>query len=73
MARPVATFSAETRRTGIAQIDSRGVDVRQNSSCGARLASEVTGEVTAHSSNNFPLRCVVGTSGNVMTLRGENK
>lgn len=51
-------------------IDANGVNVTQTSSCGARLASGVTCESTAHFANNSPLRCVVGTSGNAMTLRG---
>ena len=52
-------------------IDANGVNVTQTSSCGARLASGVTCESTAHFANNSPLRCVVGTSGSAMTLRGE--
>ena len=51
-------------------IDSNGVNVTQTTSCGARLASGVTCESTAHFANNSPLRCIVGTSGNAMTLRG---
>ena len=51
-------------------IDANGVNVTQTSSCGARLASGVTCESTAHFANNSPLRCVVGTSGNATTLRG---
>ena len=51
-------------------IDANGVNVTQTSSCGARLALGVTCESTAHFANNSPLRCVVGTSGNAMTLRG---
>lgn len=51
-------------------IDSNGVNVTQTSSCGAGLASGVTCDATAHFANNSPLRCVVGTSGNVTTLRG---
>ena len=51
-------------------IDSRGVDVTQTSSCGARLTSGVTCDSTAHFANNSPLRCVVGTSGRATTLRG---
>jgi len=52
-------------------IDANGVNVTQTSSCGARLASGVTCESTAHFANNSSLRCVVGTSGSAMTLRGE--
>jgi hypothetical protein len=51
-------------------IDSRGAEVTQTSSCGARLTSGVTCDATAHFANNFPLRCVVGTSGTATTLRG---
>ena len=51
-------------------IDSRGVEVTQNSSCGASLTSGVTCDSTAHFANNSPLRCVVGTSGKATTLRG---
>lgn len=51
-------------------IDANGVNVTQTSSCGARLASGVTCESTAHFANNSPLRCVIGTSGNGTTLRG---
>jgi len=51
-------------------IDSRGVEVTQTSSCGARLTSGVTCDATAHFANNSPLRCVVGTSGTAATLRG---
>jgi len=51
-------------------IDSRGVEVTQTSSCGARLTSGVTCDSTAHFANNSPLRCVVGTSGTATTLRG---
>ena len=51
-------------------IDSRGLEVTQSSSCGARLASGATCESTAHFANNSSLRCVVGTSGAAATLRG---
>ena len=51
-------------------IDSRGVDVTQTSSCGAGITSGVTCDSTAHFATNFPLRCVVGTSGRATTLRG---
>jgi len=51
-------------------IDANAVNVTQTSSCGARLASGVTCESTAHFANNSSLRCVVGTSGNATTLRG---
>jgi hypothetical protein len=51
-------------------IDSRGVEVTQTSSCGARLTSGVTCDSTAQFANNSPLRCVVGTSGKATTLRG---
>ena len=66
-----ATNLDSVARVLVAQIiDSNGVHVTQTSSCGAGLASGVTCESTAHFSNNSPLRCVVGTSGNVTTLRG---
>jgi hypothetical protein len=51
-------------------IDSRGVDVTQTSSCGARQTPGVTCESTAHFTNNSSLRCVVGTSGRATSLRG---
>jgi hypothetical protein len=51
-------------------IDSTGTDVTQTSSCGAGEKSGVTCDSTAHFSNNFPLRCVVGTSGKATSLRG---
>jgi hypothetical protein len=58
-------------RSLVAQIiDSRGIDVTQTSSCGAALTSGVTCDSTAPFTNNSPLRCVVGTSGNATTLRG---
>ena len=60
-----------TRDLAAQIIDANGVNVTQTSSCGARLASGVTCESTAHFANNSPLRCVVGTSGSAMTLRGE--
>jgi hypothetical protein len=51
-------------------IDSRGLEVTQTSSCGARLTSGVTCDSTAHFANNSALRCEVGTSGTAATLRG---
>src|SRR5262250_1943107 len=51
-------------------IDSRGLEVTQTSSCGARLTSGVTCDSTAHFASNSALRCVVGTSGTAATLRG---
>jgi hypothetical protein len=51
-------------------IDSKGVEVPQSGSCGARLASGATCESTAQFANNSSLRCVVGTSGTPATLRG---
>jgi hypothetical protein len=67
----LATNVDTVARDLVAQIiDSRGVDVTQTSSCGAGLASGVTCDSTANFSNNFPLRCVVGTSGSATTLRG---
>jgi hypothetical protein len=50
--------------------DARGVDVTQASSCGAQQTSGVTCDATAQFANNSPLRCVVGTSGRAITLRG---
>ena len=66
-----ATNLDSVARVLVAQIvDSNGVNVTQTSSCGAGLGSGVTCDSTATFANNSPLRCVVGTSGNVTTLRG---
>ena len=51
-------------------LDSNGANITQTSSCGARMPSGFTCDATAHFANNSPLRCVVGTGGNVTTLRG---
>jgi hypothetical protein len=51
-------------------IDSRGVDVTETSSCGARQRPGVTCHSTAQFSADSALRCVVSTSGQAATLRG---
>jgi hypothetical protein len=67
----LATNLDTVARDLVAQIiDSRGVEVTQTSSCGARQPSGVTCDSTAHFVNNLALRCVIGTGGNATTLRG---
>ncbi len=67
----LATNLDTVARDMVAQIiNSNGAEVTQTSSCGARMPSGFTCEATAHFANNFPLRCVIGTGGNVTTLRG---
>jgi hypothetical protein len=51
-------------------VDSTGADVTETSSCGAGQRPGVTCQSTAHFSANSALRCVVGTSGRALNLRG---